>query len=96
MLLYGLLEARPCIGFHTVSHSLFTVWNQFLDPLLNCAYGPFLFLWERTAKADVGALLIDLDKLLSCKLPFIRYQARPDCKVPFCSYIVPFVIVSMV
>ena len=96
MVLHGLLEARSCIVFQTLSHSFFAVWNQFLYPLLNCVYGSFLFLWERTAKADIGALLIDLDELLSCKLSLIRYQAGPDCKVPFCSYIVPFVIMSMV
>ena len=96
MVLHGLLEARPCIVFQTLSHSFFTVWNQFLYPLLNCVYGPFLFLWERTTKADVGTLLIDLDELLSSKLAFIRYQAGPNCKVPFGSRIVPFIIVAMV
>ena len=96
MLLQGLFETRTCVAFQTVSHSLFTVWNQFLYPLLNCVYGSFLFLGERTAKADVGALLIDLDELLSCKLSFIRYQTGPDCKVQFCAYIVTFVIMAMV
>lgn len=43
-----------------------------------------------------GALLIDFDELLSCKLPFIRYQTGPDCKVPFGSYIVSLVIVTMI
>ena len=90
------VRSKTCVGFHTVSNSLLTVRDQFLYPLLNCVYGSFLFLWERTAKSDIGALLIDLYELLSCKLAFIRYQASADCKVPFGSRIVPFIIVAMV
>ena len=83
MLLYGLLKARNCVGFHAVSNPFLTVRNQFLYPLLNLVYNPFLILWERAAKTDVSALLIDLYELLGCKLAFILYQASADCKVPF-------------
>ena len=50
----------------------------------------------KSAEQCLTSLLIDLNELLSCKLAFIRYQARPDCKVSFGTYIIPFVIMAMV
>ena len=92
--LHGLFEGGICGRFHLLRNSLLKIRNQFLYPLLNLFYGLLLFHWERTAETDVGTLLIDLNELLSCKLAFIRYQARPDCKVSFGTYIIPFVIMA--